>query len=229
MRKENVTGNTVEKIRDYVFKEKKMKEGQRLPGENSLSEILGVSRSTLREAIKVLEGQGILKVSRGKGTFVASEVPVKAYEFVQLAEVEKELKDLYEARLIFEPEMAAFACERATEKEIQEIVRIQKLLDAAIENGEEHIELAQLFHHAIVMAAHNEFLLQLLPVIDDAIEEAMHVYDRVADLDYYSIHDHRIILDFICKRDAVGAKHAMSIHLRHGMNALSLNRSSIKK
>ncbi|SFQ03407.1 DNA-binding transcriptional regulator, FadR family [Lachnospiraceae bacterium XBB1006] len=226
MRKEKVTDSTVRKIDDLIFREKQFAAGQRLPGENAFAKMLGVSRSTLREAIKILEGQGILCVRRGKGTFVAEDLNVREYDFSSLERVKKELKDLYEARLLFEPEMAALACIRATEEEIEEIVDIQTKLEQAIRKGEENIRLGQQFHNAIVMAAHNEFLLRLLPIIDDSIAEAIRVYGDKMDFTHYTLEDHRMIVEFIRRRDGVGAMHAMSIHLKHGIYALHLNKDN---
>lgn len=65
--------------------------------------MLGVSRATLREAIKILAGQGVLNVQRGKGTFVSENLKIRDYDFTTLENVRKELKNLYEARLLFEP------------------------------------------------------------------------------------------------------------------------------
>ena len=89
--------------------------GDKLPGENILSDRLGVSRSTLREAIKVLCSQGVLEVYRGKGTFVSESME----SFINFGLDELDLnrsrvKDLFEARLLFEPQLAAMACQRAT-------------------------------------------------------------------------------------------------------------------
>ena len=140
--------------------------------------MLGVSRATLRETIKILAGQGVLNVQRGKGTFVSENLKIRDYDFTTLENVRKELKDLYEARLLFEPEMAALACMRATQNEIDSIVAIQRELEKAITKGEEHTKLGQEFHNAIVMAAHNDFLLRLLPIIDESIDDAMCIHEK---------------------------------------------------
>ena len=68
--KKNLTQITADKLRDLITKEKIYKTGEKLPNENSLSKKLGVSRSTLREAVKTLVSEGILDVQRGRGTFV---------------------------------------------------------------------------------------------------------------------------------------------------------------
>ncbi len=70
--------------------------GEQLPGENILSQELGVSRNTLREAIHLLASQGVLEVYRGKGTFIAKDIPVFGdYGIGQIDHLRTELKDLY--------------------------------------------------------------------------------------------------------------------------------------
>jgi len=220
----NVTESTVEKLKKLIFVDKDFKPGQSLPGENVLAEMLGVSRSTLREAIKILAGQGMLTVKRGRGTFVSEELAVREYDFANLEQAKKDLKDLYEARLLFEPEMAALACDRATDEEIKAIMDIEAAIEKAISEGQDHSELGKKFHNSIVIAAHNQFLLNLVPVIDEAIDEVLSLVEGNNEVDSYTISDHRMIADFISRRDAVGAKHAMSIHLRHGINTLQLDK-----
>ena len=97
--------------------------GDKLPGENTLSDRLGVSRSTLREAIKVLCSQGVLEVYRGKGTFVSESM--ESFISFGLDELDlnrSRVKDLFEARLLFEPQLAAMACQRATDEELGAII-----------------------------------------------------------------------------------------------------------
>ena len=102
--------------------------GDKLPGENILSDRLGVSRSTLREAIKVLCSQGVLEVYRGKGTFVSESM--ESFISFGLDELDlnrSRVKDLFEARLLFEPQLAAMACQRATDEELGAIMEAGKL------------------------------------------------------------------------------------------------------
>ena len=114
-------------IADQVFEklERDILSGKYPQGE-ILSELrlsgeLGVSRTTLREAIHVLASQKILEVRRGRGTFVAAEAAqVNDYGFSSLDQVRGELRDLFELRAIFEPSAARLACQRATPEEMEE-------------------------------------------------------------------------------------------------------------
>ena len=71
MQKENLSQRTAETLKKMIVEEQKYKYGEKLPNENELSQELGISRTTLREAIRTLISVGILVVKRGKGTYVS--------------------------------------------------------------------------------------------------------------------------------------------------------------
>ena len=109
----NLSQKTAEILKKRIFDEKTLVPGDKLPNENELSSELGVSRATLREAIRILVNDGILTVYRGKGTFVSSKVDQFAEASVigniDNIDMKVRLRDLYEARLIIEPEAASLA------------------------------------------------------------------------------------------------------------------------
>ena len=89
--------------------------GDKLPNENELAKELGVSRSTLREAVKILTTNGVLEIKRGKGTFVTNNTIIESGD---IGEIASGLDDLFEMRLMFEPDCAYYAAQRATDEEI---------------------------------------------------------------------------------------------------------------
>ena len=98
---------------DQIVAEKRLQPGDKLPNEVELSQELGGSRATLREAIRSLCAQGVLEVRRGKGTFVSPQVEeIEDFGFDRLNGVKGRLRDLFELRAIFEPQAAALACRR---------------------------------------------------------------------------------------------------------------------
>ena len=105
--------NTAENIRSMITIEKRFAPGDRLPNEQDLADELHVSRTTLREAVKILAAYRVLEIRRGIGTFVTEEALNETQDFEQLADVKANAKDLYEMRLIFEPEAAALAARPA--------------------------------------------------------------------------------------------------------------------
>ena len=112
MQKENLSQRIADTLKRMIVDEHKYNYGEKLPNENELSQELGVSRATLREAIKTLISNGVLVVKRGKGTYVAEKIDqysqdVNVNDFLNKKVT---LRDLYETRLIFEPEAASLAC-----------------------------------------------------------------------------------------------------------------------
>ena len=112
MKNNTLTQRTADRLRHMIVKQKKFHFGEKLPNENDLSEQLGISRTTLREAIRILTSEGLLVVRRGKGTFVSDQINQYADPELlglgALTDTKITLRDLYEARRIFEPEMRKF-------------------------------------------------------------------------------------------------------------------------
>ena len=120
--RENLSQQTAQRLYARIVAEKRLKPGDKLPNEVELSAQLGVSRATLREAIRTLAARGVLEVRRGRGTFVSSRVEeIEDFGFGALEGVRGQLRDLFELRAIFEPRAAALACARATGQELADI------------------------------------------------------------------------------------------------------------
>ena len=197
--------------------------GEKLPGENILSSRLGISRSTLREAIKLLCSQGVLDVYRGRGTFVSENME----SFVNFGLNELDLnrsrvRDLFEARLLFEPKIAALACKRATDEELDSIMDTGRKVEDLIANKEDRTQADQEFHKRIAVASHNRFMLQLIPIIHSTVFEAILLNDQQDRLSQITLRDHAMLMEFLRKRDSAGAEAAMEIHLLSAMNLLGL-------
>ena len=124
MSKRNLSQQTAERLYNSIVAEGTLRPGDKLPNEVELSQQLGVSRATLREAIRELAARGVLEVRRGRGTFVSEEVAdIEDFGFSGLERLQGQLRDLFELRSIFEPKAARLACQRATEEELRDGVR----------------------------------------------------------------------------------------------------------
>ena len=99
-RSKMLADSTAQRISKMIDEEGKFQPGDKLPNENEFSAELGVSRSTLREAIRILTTNGALEIQRGKGTFVTANAVVDADS---LSDITSGLGDLFEMRLMFEP------------------------------------------------------------------------------------------------------------------------------
>lgn len=209
-----------EKVADQILKmitlEKRFNLGDKLPNENELAEELGVSRTTLREAVKCLIAHNVLEIRRGKGTFVANNKELNEdYGFSELDNLLLGAMDLFEMRIMFEPSMARYAVERATDEDVAEIVRLGEILQKPITDPHARTEYDQEFHFAIARATKNEFVVKILSIIYAGIE-VERVFSLVTkEVNQYTVVDHTLIMEFIKSRDAAGAEAAMRMHILH--------------
>src|SRR5699024_8934095 len=96
-----------DEILTMITLESRFLPGEQLPNENELALQLQVSRTTLREAIRILVAHGVIETKRGRGTFVRKDFQVNdGTSLTSLVDEHINIKDLYEIRLIFEPEAA---------------------------------------------------------------------------------------------------------------------------
>ncbi len=195
--------------------QKKFKPGDKLPNENDLSKELKVNRSTLREAIRILSTNRVLEIRRGRGTFVAEDFDPENDKIYSINEGDVNVKDLYEMRLIIEPEAAYYATLRASEAEMKRILKLGKVLEKKIRENADRTKEEQEFHQAIARATHNEYMNKLLPVLLQAIYSGVLISQKNEDLRIETLKDHRLIMEFMQKRDAEGAKMAMRLHMLH--------------
>ena len=209
-KKAKLSEKTSDRLYELIVEERRYMPGSKLPNENELSGAMGVSRTTLREAISFLVAQGVLDIRRGKGTFVA------------LAGVRSRVraKDLFEMRLIFEPATVALACRRAGDEELEQIRRKAERVERIAAEGGNWPLADQEFHWAIIKASHNEYMRRLYPIINSAVDEILQISPSRQRMQDIALGDNRTILAFLLKRDEEGARCAMSIHMKHLINTL---------
>ena len=220
IKKKSLVQQVADDIYKMITEDKIFAPGEQLPNENTLSSRLGVSRATLREAIRILAAQGVLDVYRGRGTFISPDIyTLNDIGLESMERVRVHLKDLYEARLLFEPEIASIVCRRASDAELKKIFEVGAEVEKVILAGKDRTEMDSEFHKILVKASHNEFLQRLFPIIDKSIQEAIKLNGcKLPSEDLLAkdtLRDHALLMEFLKKRDAVSARNAMSIHLHH--------------
>ena len=209
-------------ILSMITIEKRFTAGDKLPNENELSAELNVSRTTLREAIRILVAYDVLEIQRGKGTFVTPTALEQDSALGQLSNIKVNAKDLYEMRLIFEPEAAYLAAIRGTDAEIKRILEFGQKIEQEIKAGQDRTDHENSFHKAIAQATHNEFMNQLMPILYQAIAKGVTLSAMSQKAVSDTVNDHRMIMDFLEQRNAEGAKNAMKIHIMHAMRELGI-------
>ena len=223
MEKQNLSQQTAQRLYNMIVVEKQFSAGDKLPNEVELAQQLNVSRATLREAIHALTTQRILEVRRGRGTYVSSRVDqMEDFGFSTLDQVRGQLRDLFELRSIFEPQAARLACLRGSEEEMADIMAKGAEVEACIRAHRDRTQADREFHAAIVRAAHNEFMMRLLPTINQAVETAIGTGEKEDILAQITLRDHALLMEFFSRRDGEGARHAMAIHMRHAMDEMDL-------
>lgn len=148
-----------------------MKPGDKFPSERELMEQFNVSRSTAREAVKLLVAENLVEVRRGKGTYITRRPGlIKDPLGLRYVGGSQVLQNLMEARILIEPPIAALAALRAQPEDIQ---RLEKILYKQISNMDPalHEGMDVDFHTALAQCTHNDVLHRLLPVIREGIQE----------------------------------------------------------
>lgn len=154
--------------------------GEKLPSEYKLAELFGVGRSTIREAVKSLVTKGVLEVKRGSGTYVRSTEMV-AEDPLGLAQFEDKYRlamELFEVRILLEPEVAAVASRNATEEEKQHIKELCDETERIYLEGKNHIPKDMEFHEAIAKCSGNRVFEVLVPIIYTAVTTFANLTNR---------------------------------------------------
>lgn len=205
-----------EQVEDHILRyiiENQIEAGSRLPNEFELAELFGVGRSTIREAIKILASKNILEVRRGSGTFIIN-TEVMDSDPLGLHSIKDKYAlalDLITVRLILEPEIAVMAAENATQKEIDDLIELCNLVEEKIRSGEDHTEADIRFHTCIARCSKNMVVENLIPMIHSAVS----IFANLTNLKLKeeTIRTHRDIAEAIAKRDGIGARCAMNMHM----------------
>ncbi len=194
--------------------------GEKLPNEFELGEMFGVGRSTVREAVRTLVTKEVLEVRRGDGTYVKSHLTLSEdpLGLSRLDDKYKRALELFDVRLILEPEIASAAAEHATPENMARLKELCDAVEQAYLAGEDHIPLDIEFHNCIARCSQNRVMETLLPVINTAVMTFSNLTHRT--LMEETIQTHRAITDAILARDTVGARCAMVMHLTYNRQAI---------
>jgi GntR family transcriptional repressor for pyruvate dehydrogenase complex len=189
--------------------------GDRLPPERELAERFGVSRTSVRDAIRVLELVGLVEPRQGEGTVVRDLSPDSLVTPVVslLARSRTLLADLLDVRKMIEPGLAARAAIHASAQDLQTLDQIFARQRDRGSQGQRAIEADSEFHATIATAANNRVILRILDVLMDLLRESRERSLQVAGRRQRSLAGHRRILAALHRRDPKAAEAAMRQHL----------------
>jgi GntR family transcriptional repressor for pyruvate dehydrogenase complex len=200
----------------------KLDQGERLPPERELAEQFGVSRVTVRDALRALEAMGLIEVRVGArgGAFVTvptgSIVGQTMSDMMMMSAVTPE--DIVEARLVVELGTVTLACARATDEDLAALKELAERSQAAIAGKTYTRELSWDFHALVATAAHNGAIEGLTSSFRSSL--SMHPIRTREGAKAYAltVEEHATILEAIVARDGATARREMSKHLLRGTN-----------
>jgi DNA-binding FadR family transcriptional regulator len=218
-RQRNLHGHVVHEIGSRIMRGF-FKPMDVLPDEESMANQLGVSRTVVREAIKVLAAKGLVETRTRRGTLILQDrfwnrLDPDVLSWIDEAGHDAQfLKQLTEMRKIVEPAAASLAATRADESEIAIIAEACANMKGNLANERAYAEADTNFHCTILEASHNEFLKPIGNAIRAALRASMKV-TKPTDHSNRSLPLHLEILNAIRRRDPEAAAKAMQHHLEY--------------
>jgi GntR family transcriptional repressor for pyruvate dehydrogenase complex len=196
-----------------------LRSGDRLPTEREMAEQFHVSRTAVREAMKILAQKGLVDMRPGRGTIVidgaqeAMQHSIGLVMKLKLGEVGGS-DNLVEVRAILETEIAALAAARASDEEISAMREAIMAMDESLDDADAFIEADNSFHEALARATQNTLILILVnSIVNPLSEQRKQIFEVEGGPQRGQIH-HRRILDSIIRRDPEAARAAMRSHLQ---------------
>jgi len=202
----------------------RLEPGDRLPPERELAEMFGVSRTSVRDAIRVLEMRGLVEPRHGEGT-VVKQIPIDAIvgPLADALAASKDLTaDLFDMRRMLEPPLARVAALRATDEDITAMENILARQAERVRAGGIAIEEDNAFHYRIATAAKNQVVLRLMDVVMDLLRESRARSLQGPGRAERSLDGHRRILSAIRDRAPDAAVESMRLHIEEIEQVLSL-------
>lgn len=199
-----------------MIRSRQLGPGERLPTERQLAERMGLSRNTVREAIRALEMMSVLDVRRGDGTYVTSlepQVLLQATTFVVQLLQDHSVIEMLEVRAILEAAAAEMAAARSTVDDLEEIEA--SLGDFGTEPwSDKWLEADQRFHALIAKAASNELLASFLNSLSARTYDARHLQSDLRPGSRPTGHEqHQRIYEAIARRDPRAASFEAGAHV----------------
>lgn len=193
----------------------KLKPGDLLPPERQLVQMLGVSRGSVRDAIRSLELMGLLEPRQGIGTVVCRPGVTPANPLANaLREKRKLVAELIDVRKMIEPSLAGRAALHASRDEIADMEDILVRQEEKVRQGGLGIDEDSEFHYSIALASNNSAVLKVVDVLMDLLRETREHSLQGEGRQEKSLAGHRRILSALKRGDAAAAEAAMRRHLQ---------------
>jgi len=228
IRRQKVYEAVAEQIERLILT--KLKPGDKLPSERELTELLHVSRSSIRDAIRSLELVGLVEPRQGAGTIVrATHLDSMNSIAEALRQRQAMVSDLLDFRAMIEPPLAARAATNATLKQIEAMEEILRRQERTMTSGDAGIEEDANFHYSIAQASGNQVVLKVLDLIMDLLHDTRQRALQVSGRPQRSLNGHLRILDAITQRNPEAAHAAMRRHIHEIQDVVLKNFEPMEK
>jgi DNA-binding GntR family transcriptional regulator len=174
--------------------------------EVKLAQEYGISRTPLREALKVLAAEGLVTMKVRRGAYV-TEVS------------EQDLAEVYHLLALLESDAAAVVAERATPAQLKDLQKLHKELEAAVKERERFFALNERFHMRLLEIAGNKWRNQMVADLRKVMKLHRHNSLLKSGRIQESLDEHARVMQALAKRDADGARERMQEHFRNGLEA----------
>jgi GntR family transcriptional regulator, transcriptional repressor for pyruvate dehydrogenase complex len=215
----------VEQIR-LLMRQGQLKPGDRLPPERDLCERFGVSRVTVREALRMLESSGLVEIRVGArgGAFVtvpnSDRVGEGLADLLTLSVISP--ADMSEVRMVLETGIVPLVCERATEEDLTGLEEICERSETALGTGDYPEDLSLQFHLRVAEATHNQAIAMMVKSFIEPIMVALRPARKTdLELSKPGTHAHEQFTEALRRRDAASATEIMHEHLERKVQLLN--------
>jgi GntR family transcriptional repressor for pyruvate dehydrogenase complex len=213
-----ISDQVYDQLRELIYRGE-LRPGDQVMPERELAQSLGVSRTTVRNALNKLVALGLLEQKQGQGTFVRPPRPADRHPLALAMEAEDAtLEDLLEVRMGLECNAAALAAERASAEDLQLLQNCLEATEREVHGGQLGTEEDVSFHMAIAYATKNPIQVYLMKSFYDFLfvgirENLQHLYEDPVNRNEV-LAQHRKVAYAIQRRDAEMAYSAMKLHIR---------------
>lgn len=191
--------------------------GDKLPTENELCKNLSVGRSTVREAFRILQANGLIEIKPGRGAFIARTKELEIVDIVDwFVQNEVELKDCIEVRFAIEPLAVKLAIANCSDQDIEELAEIHAKFVKAV-SGQDPIEIAlydERFHNKIMEIGKNKLLISINSKISEGVQSFRDKTFKVPKNAANAIEPHANVLNAIRNRDVEAGEMFMKRHIQ---------------
>ncbi len=192
-----------------------LSEGEKLPTESALTHRFQVSRSSVREAVKILEAENVVEIRHGRGTFIATKTGIAKDPLgLSFADRETLLSNMLEARRLMEPGIVRLAAQRRTRENLRQMLKSIHDMEAAQRRGEDYTAYDYRFHCILAESTQNDVLERVLPLICDSINAGYMQTAQVKGSYEKAVYWHRRIYEAILAQKPAEAEEALNRHLQ---------------